>query len=65
MSGYNKHVGDRMLLRQGKEAEKEGSHAGDSLFFFFFSISKSMTCASLSQCNLIKMSSLNIVISLS
>ncbi len=36
MSGYNKHVGDRMLLRQGKEAEKEGSHAGDSLFFSFF-----------------------------
>lgn len=36
MSGYNKYVGDRMLLRQGKEAEKEGSHAGDSLFFSFF-----------------------------
>lgn len=36
MSGYNKGVGNRMLPEKGKEAEKEGGHAGGPLFFIHF-----------------------------
>ena len=34
MVGYNKYVGDRMLPEKGKDAEKEGGHAGGPLFLF-------------------------------
>ena len=36
MSGYNNNVGDRMLPEIGKDAEKEGGHAGGPLFLFPF-----------------------------